>query len=1119
MTLFRLAARSAMFYRRPHAAVVLGVASAVAVLAGSLLVGGSVRASLADITTSRLGRTDVAIVSERPFTTGLAARTAKADASIRAEAPLLALNGFVRHDSSGRRAGRVSIYGVDARFFAFHGVTVSVSNEGAALLSPALGQELGAARGDSLLVRVTRPTDIPADSLHGRKDEGGKAIRLRSAGTLPSSAMGDFSLAAGQAPVRAVFVNLARLQRELDLGDRANAILLADSDTGTLATQARTALASAIQYPDLGLTLGMGPDGQTPIVESTTGLIADPIVSAIVGGAPKAGVTASKVLTWLANTMTTGTRSVPYSIVTALGPDAAGDATLARLLQTSPGATPPIVLNAWAAERLGAKTGDTLDLEYYRWSADGRLVTDRAEFRVAGTLPMSGLAVDRRLAPDYPGITQSRSFREWDPPFPIDLGRVHHEDEAYWDRYRAAPKAFVPLEAGQLLWVTQYGKISSIRLRAPTPDAIANLMMSVERSIDPIAAGFSVIDVRRQNLAASAGATDFGAYFSYFSFFLMASALLLAGLFLRLSLETRQSQAGVLRAAGYPLASIRRLFLMEGAAIAVVGAVIGVGLAVGWAALMMTGLRTWWVGAVGTTALNLHVDAAALAIGAAGGVVAALVAVALTVRSASRTTPRALITGAADSATVGTASRAARIAAIALVLALALSGLSAAGTIAAAGGFFGAAALVLIAGISGCADWLRRRRAGPSRLSSGGGVRGLMRLGLANASWRPGRSVTAVGLVAAAVFLLVSVDAFRKRVDANAPGTTGTGGFALIAESEMPIVHDLSSPEGWLAAGLDDSPGSPLAGVALLALRLRPGDDASCLNLYQPRRPRVVGVPERMIDTAPFRFAKSVAANDAERANPWRLLRPAASDGAVPAIVDATSLQYVLHAAVGDVITVDADTAHPIQLRIVASLDDSVLQGEILIGDAAFRRLFPDSPGYRVFLAAIPNASAERREAVAAALESALSDFGFDAEDAARRLEAFHRVENTYLSTFQALGALWLMLGCLALVAVVARNVLERRRELALLGASGFTGRDLQVAVAAEHLWLVGVGLVIGVAAAVIAVAPVAFSRSGGLPVMALVWLIPVALTGLLSVVMATRNVSRLPLVQSLRND
>jgi ABC-type antimicrobial peptide transport system permease subunit len=1130
MTFLRVALASIAYYRRTYVAVVLGVASAVAVLAGSLLVGESVRGSLAALTSGRLGRADVVVAAERPFTEDLAARLMRQPAIAGAfpdVTPLLALQGLVRHDASGRRAGRVSVYGVDARFFAFHGSPAAAPDEGAMLLSPALAAELGAATGDPLLLRVARPTDIPADSLHGRRDEIGRTIRLRNGGVLAAASMGEFALAPGQGAVRAVFVSAARLQRDLGVAGRANSLLLAAAPGSTPnAAAVERALSASLDVADLGLTFTTSPDEAMVLVESSSGLIPDAIAATAGASAARASLAVSPVLTWLANAIGVAGRSVPYSIVTAIGPGAAGDRAIAQLLQPATGGPPPIVLNAWTAADLQAKTGDALDLEYYRWADDGRLVTERTSFRVAGVVPMSGLAIDRRLAPDYPGITESKRFTDWDPPFPIDLSRVRPKDEDYWDRYRTSPKAFVALDVGQRLWRSRYGQVTSLRLQREAPGvdlkaAIDRVREEVTRDVSPSRAGFNVVDVRRQNLEASAGATDFGAYFAYFSFFLMVAALLLAALFFRLSLETRQAQLGVLRATGFSASAIRRLLGLEGLAVALVGALAGVGLAIGWAALMMLGLRTWWIGAVGTSLLELHVDWRALALGAAGGTVSALVAIVVTVRSASRSTPRALLTGAADAVAPSARSRAGWLAVAALVPAIALSVLAAADFVPDAGAFFGAGMLVLTAGLAFFARWLQAQPAAgaPGRLASRSGRPGLVRFGLANASWRPGRSLTSAGLVAAAVFLLVSVDAFRKRADASGTAASGTGGFALIAESELPIVHDVATPEGRSAAGLDVAAGTPLAGVTLVGLRLRPGDDTSCLNLYQPRRPRMLGVPDRLVEAAPFRFAASLALSDADRANPWRLLGDAGPDGVVPAIVDATSLQYVLHAAVGDVITVDADTNQPIRLRIVASLDDSVLQGEILVADRAFRQLFPAVAGYRAFLVAVPGATPDRVDAVSRALEDALADAGFDAEDAERRLDAFHRVENTYLSTFQALGGLGLGLGCLGLVAVIARNVLERRRELALLGASGFTGRDLQVVVASEHLALVGVGLAVGVAAALVAVAPVVLTRGGALPWGALVWLAPVAIAGLLSALLATRGVRRLPLVESLRRE
>ncbi len=114
----------------------------------------------------------------------------------------------------------------------------------------------------------------------------------------------------------------------------------------------------------------------------------------------------------------------------------------------------------------------------------------------------------------------------------------------------------------------------------------------------------------------------------------------------------------------------------------------------------------------------------------------------------------------------------------------------------------------------------------------------------------------------------------------------------------------------------------------------------------------------------------------------------------------------------------------------MAALRDSIFQGELLMSEANFKRLFPAIEGYRLMLVEAP---LDRTAEVEASVEDALADFGADAVRTAQRLAEFHRVENTYLSTFQTLGGLGLLLGTVGLAAVLLRNVLERRRELALL--------------------------------------------------------------------------------------
>ena len=125
------------------------------------------------------------------------------------------------------------------------------------------------------------------------------------------------------------------------------------------------------------------------------------------------------------------------------------------------GSPVPIALNDWAARDLRAKPGDTVSMDYFFWEEPGQLVTRTAEFRVDRIVPTN--SGDADMAPVYPGITDASSLRDWDPPFPLDLRRVRPIDEEYWEKYVTTPKAFIPLQAGQALWRSRYGALTSIR--------------------------------------------------------------------------------------------------------------------------------------------------------------------------------------------------------------------------------------------------------------------------------------------------------------------------------------------------------------------------------------------------------------------------------------------------------------------------------------------------------------------------------------------------------------------------------------------------------------------------------------------------------------------------------
>ncbi len=1103
--------RNLLYYWRTNLAVVAGVATSVAALAGALLVGESVRASLRELVELRLGRTDHVIAAgffRERLAEDLRAHPQFAG-GFRGACPLIALEGVVTHQENGRRASGVAIYGVDDRFWRFHGREPRGLQGRDALLSPSLAAELDSRESDSLLVRAGRPSPIPAESLHGRKDSG-RTVRLSARGVLAADELGEFLLRPQQGPVRAIFVPLRRLQQDLDLRGKGNVVLVSGSPREPQRLEAL--LREGFALEDLGLRLRALTERRCLAVESDSGFIGDGTADIVRAVAAASGSRAAPVLTYLANTIRSGGRAIPYSLVTAVEEHPA----LGRAWPPARGAAPPIVLNDWAARDLGARPGDTVSLEYYVWQERGGIATATAEFHLAGVVPLAGPAADHELAPEYPGITDSDDLGDWDPPFPIDLSRIRPRDEEYWDRYRTTPKAFLPLEAGQKLWQSRFGKLTSIRVfpaaGEPLPAALDSFRGQLRSALDPMQHGFSVAAARAEGLEASRGATDFGEYFVYFSFFLVVSALLLAGLFFRLGVEQRLREIGLLSAVGYTPRAIRSLFWREGLVLAAAGSALGIAGSFAYGGLILFGLRTWWVDAVGTRHLGLHASAVPLAAGSAAGIATALVVIAWTLRGLRGASTRSLISGSPGTAAPA-ASKTRRAlylgAASGVAAALLLVG-AAAGRVPQAAAFFGAGVLLLGAGLFGQWFWLRRDR----QSSIGDRGHGVSRLGFRSAAFRPGRSLLSVALVASATFLIVAVEAFRRddRL-ASLDRKSGTGGFSLLAEASLPIFHDPNTAAGRESLNLSGIAG--LAGVEFVPFRLRPGDDASCLNLYRPKNPRILAPPADFIRSGRFSFQDALARTPEEKQNPWLLLEGPSAGGATPAIADSNSMTYILHRKLGEEIEVETGIGPPARLRLVAALADSILQGELVISEKNFLALFPDQQGYRYFLLDAPP---EKARDLAGPLEQALSDYGLDVVSTEERLAAYHRVENAYLSTFQALGALGLLLGTAGLAAVLLRNVLERRREMALLRAVGYRRSHLAILVLAENGMLLFAGLATGAACALVAIVPALAARGGAVSGVSLgVLLAAVAATGLAACLAATAAALRSPLLAALR--
>ena len=1145
--------RGLRHYRREHALVAAATAVAVAVLVGALVVGDSVRGSLRAAFTERLGATDYAVLPLHAFSddpdSGLAARlAARNDYRERFEpaAPIYRLSGTVV--GPGGETAPATVFGVDDRFFRFHGLADSVET-GTARISSGI-RPLGFVPGDGILISIGGHQDIAAASLFGEKEEAGVTVRREVAAwpdPTPGVGSGDFALFPGQGASRAVFLPIEDVRRMVDRSGearggaavaRANALLIrASEQEGAASDEARNALATALagvsSLDDRGLGLTPGAAGGF-VLESRSLVLADGVVGGALAAADRLQAGAEPVLTYLATSIRAGDRETPYSLVSGLP---------APLLPDPAGADNVLHPGSWLADDLGLNRGDPLELSFLVWEEEGRFRLETASFVAGARAAGDGLFMDETLAPEFPGVSDSTRMGDWDPPFPVDLSRIRERDERYWEDYRTLPKAFVSLAAARRLWTMRQGSATSVRFisgeAAPAQAELAGALVAALPAED---FGLAPLPVRQQGLEASRGATDFGLYFLYFSYFLLVSAFVLLALLYRLGVERRLREIGLLLASGWSPRRVTRSLLREAAAVAAVGAVAGAFAGIGYATGMIGLLSGVWEGAVagtlstdasagsGGAALGVSVRGASVLSGAFSGIVMALGAAWWTLRKLVRCSPRGLLAGnpsqdlggwplLAPAGSPGAGAR--RLAVVTGTGGLVLLALATLEAIPEAAGFFGAGAALLATAF--LVAWSRLKglsdpshRAAPA--SGGSGLRGLA---FRATTFRPGRSLAAMILVAFAAFTLVAVEAFRKRPD---PGVlpAGAGGFVSITETVFGVPWDPND---------DDAEGTrflppEMSGFRIQPLRLAGDEDASCLNLYRPSRPRVIGIPRTLAEENRFPFGAHLGETPEEVENPWRLLWSEREAGAaIPVIGDQNSMTYVLKWPVGEERTFPiGEAGAPVRLRLVGTLWDSLFQGELLMAEEDLLASLPAPDGYRLFLSEAVDAPqgeealADEEAAAGRMATSGLDDYGAVSTPTRVRLEEFHRVENTYLSTFQALGGLGLLLGTFGLGAVLLRNADERRQEWALLSAAGYRRRDFTSLGFWENALLLTAGLAAGSVAAFIAILPVLGQRDAGGSITLLTLLLAGVLAfGLGAGALAARAAAGRPILESLR--
>jgi len=387
--------------------------------------------------------------------------------------------------------------------------------------------------------------------------------------------------------------------------------------------------------------------------------------------------------------------------------------------------------------------------------------------------------------------------------------------------------------------------------------------------------------------------------------------------------------------------------------------------------------------------------------------------------------------------------------------------------------------------------------------------------------------------MAIASFLILSISLFEA-----SPDSAGTGGFDLMVQSTVAVPKNLSDKTyqretlGNRATSLDDT--------TIIPIRVRDGDDAGCSNLYQAAQPQVYGISRKMRlwneqvmnQNEHPDFAWAAKGSIGIGISPWLQLetpKEGTIDSPVPVILDQNTALWALHLAgtPGEEFHYEMGN-QTVYFKTVAVLQNTILQGSLIIGESNFQSLFPELNGYRTWLVrdeSTSNASSplERDanvEKISRALESGWSDEGMDAATTSSILRNLLAVQNTYLKAFQSLGGLGLILGTFGLSVVQMRSIQERRSELGLMKAIGFSESRVGKFLLLESITLLGWGIGIGLIAAFMAILPTLIQ--GTIPVGVFspaITMVLILLFGLVSALVAVRSGVKAPMLKALRSE
>ena len=396
---------SRSYYRRFYRLVAVAVAVMTAVLTGSLVLGDSVRGSLAERVNERLGDTETLILSGSGF---LSDSILRQPLMVNARGYLLA-EGFV---SSDGQMVPVTVWGSD----------IDSLKPGEVLINEELLPSPSTLHPSPIVLHLPSNSLVGSGSLFVSQSYATQ-LRLTVKGVKSREDGGNLLLRQQQVRPKNIFMNRQELAEALGVEGKINVIMSPE-------------LISEAQFLDIWKPEYAGLQRHGDIVGTDRVFLSQGVVEAL---APSA-----RYLAYFVNSL----GPIPYSFVTATD-QLHGDET---------------ILTDYAAKRMNAHVGDSVVMEYYV-SRGGlkQLETRSHRFCVVSIVPISDIQAQAELlTADFPGLSGVKRCTDWDSDLPIDMSRIKPADEDYWAEYRQTPKALVSLDAVGNDWIGSYGVATKV---------------------------------------------------------------------------------------------------------------------------------------------------------------------------------------------------------------------------------------------------------------------------------------------------------------------------------------------------------------------------------------------------------------------------------------------------------------------------------------------------------------------------------------------------------------------------------------------------------------------------------------------------------------------------------